>query len=163
MVSDSSTFDWNLAISIDNDCCENGKIKVLDFGLSTLTKSKHQDGLLHITDGTSAYVAPEVNRRKGYEESKADVWSSRGLLFVNQQLMADEKTADLVTEYVLDEGQDQTSNVKKAYFGRQFHSCDFVLDHQSVSRQQVIVVHHMNGSIYVNDLGSAHGTFVANE
>ncbi|KAA8517825.1 hypothetical protein F0562_015310 [Nyssa sinensis] len=98
-------FDWNLAISADNDCCENGKIKVLDFGLSTLAKSKHQDGLLHITDGTSAYVAPEVNRRKGYEDSKADVWSC----------------------------------------------------------EQAIIAHHKNGSIYVIDLGSAHGTFVANE
>ncbi|KAA8544663.1 hypothetical protein F0562_019490 [Nyssa sinensis] len=78
----AGTFDWNLAISADNDCCENGKIKVLDFGLSTLAKSKHQDGLLHITDGTSAYVAPEVNCRKGYEDSKADVWSCEVILYV---------------------------------------------------------------------------------
>ncbi|XP_022724393.1 nuclear inhibitor of protein phosphatase 1 [Durio zibethinus] len=48
-------------------------------------------------------------------------------------------------------------------FGRQYHTCDFVLDHQSVSRQHAAVIPHKNGSIYVIDLGSAHGTFVANE
>ncbi|XP_051133961.1 protein phosphatase 1 regulatory inhibitor subunit PPP1R8 homolog [Andrographis paniculata] len=52
---------------------------------------------------------------------------------------------------------------RKHIFGRQFHTCDFVLDHQSVSRQHAAVVPHKNGSIYVIDLGSAHGTFVANE
>ncbi|KAH6768762.1 SMAD/FHA domain-containing protein [Perilla frutescens var. frutescens] len=52
---------------------------------------------------------------------------------------------------------------KKHIFGRQFHACDFVLDHQSVSRQHAAVVPHKNGSVYVIDLGSAHGTFVANE
>lgn len=52
---------------------------------------------------------------------------------------------------------------KKHIFGRQFHTCDFVLDHQSVSRQHAAVVPHKNGSIFVMDLGSAHGTFVANE
>nr|XP_043612349.1 protein phosphatase 1 regulatory inhibitor subunit PPP1R8 homolog [Erigeron canadensis] len=48
-------------------------------------------------------------------------------------------------------------------FGRQLHSCHFVLDHQSVSRQHAALVPHKNGSLYVIDLGSAHGTFVANE
>ncbi|KAK4439487.1 protein phosphatase 1 regulatory inhibitor subunit PPP1R8 [Sesamum alatum] len=52
---------------------------------------------------------------------------------------------------------------RRHIFGRQFHACDFVLDHQSVSRQHAVVVPHKNGSIYVIDLGSAHGTFVANE
>lgn len=52
---------------------------------------------------------------------------------------------------------------RKHIFGRQFHTCDIVLDHQSVSRQHAAVVPHKNGSIYVIDLGSAHGTFVANE
>ncbi|GMH05218.1 hypothetical protein Nepgr_007058 [Nepenthes gracilis] len=51
---------------------------------------------------------------------------------------------------------------RKHIFGRQFHTCDFVLDHQSVSRQHAAVIPHKNGSIYVIDLGSAHGTFVAN-
>ncbi|KAI4298843.1 hypothetical protein L6164_032359 [Bauhinia variegata] len=48
-------------------------------------------------------------------------------------------------------------------FGRQVHTCDFVLDHLSVSRQHAAVIPHKNGSVYVIDLGSAHGTFVANE
>ncbi|KAA8517462.1 hypothetical protein F0562_017755 [Nyssa sinensis] len=58
------------------------KIKVSDFGLSALAKSKHQDGLLHTTCGTPAYVALEVNHRKGYEESKADIWSCEVILYV---------------------------------------------------------------------------------
>ncbi|KAI3847222.1 hypothetical protein MKX03_000967 [Papaver bracteatum] len=52
---------------------------------------------------------------------------------------------------------------RRHIFGRQFPVCDFLLDHQSVSRQHAAVIPHKNGSIYVIDLGSAHGTFVANE
>ncbi|KAK7332469.1 hypothetical protein VNO80_29221 [Phaseolus coccineus] len=52
---------------------------------------------------------------------------------------------------------------RRNIFGRQIQTCDFVLDHQSVSRQHAAVVPHKSGSIYVIDLGSAHGTFVANE
>ncbi|KAK0596957.1 hypothetical protein LWI29_020514 [Acer saccharum] len=52
---------------------------------------------------------------------------------------------------------------RRHIFGRQFQTCDFVLDHQSVSRQHAVVIPHKNGSIFVIDLGSAHGTFVANE
>ncbi|MED6131697.1 hypothetical protein PIB30_012136 [Stylosanthes scabra] len=52
---------------------------------------------------------------------------------------------------------------RRHIFGRQIQTCDFVLDHQSVSRQHAAVIPHKNGSVYVIDLGSAHGTFVANE
>ncbi|XP_031481568.1 protein phosphatase 1 regulatory inhibitor subunit PPP1R8 homolog [Nymphaea colorata] len=52
---------------------------------------------------------------------------------------------------------------RRHIFGRQYHTCDFVLDHPSVSRQHAAVVPHKNGSIFVIDLGSVHGTFVANE
>ncbi|XP_059437653.1 protein phosphatase 1 regulatory inhibitor subunit PPP1R8 homolog [Corylus avellana] len=52
---------------------------------------------------------------------------------------------------------------RRNIFGRQFPTCDFVLEHNSVSRQHAAVIPHKNGSIYVMDLGSAHGTFVANE
>ncbi|KAJ0988204.1 hypothetical protein J5N97_006560 [Dioscorea zingiberensis] len=52
---------------------------------------------------------------------------------------------------------------RKHIFGRQMPTCDFVLDHQSVSRQHAAIIPHKDGSIYVIDLGSVHGTFVANE
>ncbi|CAK9158043.1 unnamed protein product [Ilex paraguariensis] len=41
---------------------ENENLKVSDFGLSALAESKHQDGLLHTTYGTPAYVAPEIGQ-----------------------------------------------------------------------------------------------------
>lgn len=61
---------------------ENGNLKVSDFGLSALWESKRQDGLLHTTCGTPAYVAPEVISRKGYDGPKADIWSCGVILFV---------------------------------------------------------------------------------
>ncbi|KAI3749821.1 hypothetical protein L2E82_20437 [Cichorium intybus] len=61
---------------------ENDNLKVSDFGLSALAESKHQDGLLHTTCGTPAYVAPEVINRKGYNGDKVDIWSCGVILFV---------------------------------------------------------------------------------
>ncbi|XP_062094750.1 CBL-interacting protein kinase 2-like [Humulus lupulus] len=61
---------------------ENGNLKVSDFGLSSLAESKHQDGLLHTTCGTPAYVSPEVINRKGYDGAKTDIWSCGVILFV---------------------------------------------------------------------------------
>ncbi|KVH94121.1 CBL-interacting protein kinase 2-like [Cynara cardunculus var. scolymus] len=61
---------------------ENDNLKVSDFGLSALAESKHQDGLLHTTCGTPAYVAPEVINRKGYDGDKADIWSCGVILYV---------------------------------------------------------------------------------
>ncbi|XP_059659858.1 CBL-interacting protein kinase 28-like [Cornus florida] len=61
---------------------ENDNLKVSDFGLSALAESKRQDGLLHTTCGTPAYVAPEVIKRKGYDGAKADIWSCGVVLFV---------------------------------------------------------------------------------
>lgn len=61
---------------------ENENLKVSDFGLSALTESKRQDGLLHTTCGTPAYVAPEVINRQGYDGAKADTWSCGVILYV---------------------------------------------------------------------------------
>ncbi|KAJ8633418.1 hypothetical protein MRB53_026754 [Persea americana] len=61
---------------------ENGNLKVSDFGLSALGESRKQDGLLHTTCGTPAYVAPEIISKKGYDGAKADIWSSGVILFV---------------------------------------------------------------------------------
>ncbi|WCJ27215.1 CBL-interacting protein kinase 20 [Euphorbia peplus] len=61
---------------------ENGDLKISDFGLSALCKSRKQDGLLHTTCGTPAYVAPEIIMKKGYDGSKADIWSSGVVLYV---------------------------------------------------------------------------------
>lgn len=61
---------------------ENDNLKVSDFGLSALAECKRQDGLLHTTCGTPAYVAPEVINRKGYDGAKADIWSCGVVLYV---------------------------------------------------------------------------------
>ncbi|KAK4342634.1 hypothetical protein RND71_038450 [Anisodus tanguticus] len=61
---------------------ENGNLKISDFGLSALTDSKRQDGLLHTTCGTPAYVAPEVINRRGDDGAKADIWSCGVILYV---------------------------------------------------------------------------------
>lgn len=61
---------------------ENDVLKVADFGLSALSECKRQDGLLHTTCGTPAYVAPEVIGRNGYDGAKSDIWSCGVILFV---------------------------------------------------------------------------------
>ncbi|KAL0345734.1 UNVERIFIED_CONTAM: CBL-interacting serine/threonine-protein kinase [Sesamum radiatum] len=61
---------------------EEGMLKVTDFGLSTFSDHLRQDGLLHTTCGTPAYVAPEVIGKKGYDGAKADIWSCGVILFV---------------------------------------------------------------------------------
>lgn len=61
---------------------ENENLRVSDFGLSALSESRRHDGLLHTTCGTPAYVAPEVLGRRGYDGTKADIWSCGVILFV---------------------------------------------------------------------------------
>ncbi|KAI4377726.1 hypothetical protein MLD38_015308 [Melastoma candidum] len=61
---------------------EDGNLKVADFGLSAFSEQIQQDGLLHTTCGTPAYVAPEVIVKKGYDGAKADIWSCGVILYV---------------------------------------------------------------------------------
>ncbi|PWA37846.1 calcium/calmodulin-dependent/calcium-dependent protein kinase [Artemisia annua] len=61
---------------------ENGNLKVSDFGLSAVTAQIKDDGLLHTLCGTPAYVAPEILTKRGYNGSKADLWSCGVILFV---------------------------------------------------------------------------------
>jgi 5'-AMP-activated protein kinase catalytic alpha subunit len=61
---------------------ENENLKVSDFGLSALSESKRQDGLLHTACGSPAYVAPEVICKGGYDGAKSDIWSCGVILFV---------------------------------------------------------------------------------
>ncbi|GAB2289105.1 CBL-interacting serine/threonine-protein kinase 6 [Dionaea muscipula] len=61
---------------------DDGNLKVADFGLSAFTEHLKQDGLLHTTCGTPAYVAPEVIGKKGYDGAKADIWSCGVILYV---------------------------------------------------------------------------------
>lgn len=61
---------------------EEGNLKVTDFGLSAFSDHLRQDGLLHTTCGTPAYVSPEVIGKKGYDGAKADIWSCGVILFV---------------------------------------------------------------------------------
>ncbi|CAN6300992.1 unnamed protein product [Urochloa humidicola] len=61
---------------------ESRNLKISDFGLSALPDCKRQDGLLHTSCGTPAYVAPEVITRKGYDGAKADIWACGVILYV---------------------------------------------------------------------------------
>ncbi|KAK8523418.1 hypothetical protein V6N13_113365 [Hibiscus sabdariffa] len=61
---------------------EDGNLKVTDFGLSAFTEHLKQDGLLHTSCGTPAYVAPDVIGKKGYDGSKSDIWSCGVILYV---------------------------------------------------------------------------------
>lgn len=61
---------------------EDGHLKVTDFGLSAFSDHLRQDGMLHTTCGTPAYVAPEVIAKKGYDGAKVDIWSCGVILYV---------------------------------------------------------------------------------
>ncbi|KAJ4883259.1 CBL-interacting serine/threonine-protein kinase 10 [Raphanus sativus] len=61
---------------------EHDNLKVSDFGLSALAESRRTDGLLHTACGSHAYACPEIVNRKGYDGTKADVWSCGVVLFV---------------------------------------------------------------------------------
>ncbi|KAL6660110.1 hypothetical protein ACP70R_002232 [Stipagrostis hirtigluma subsp. patula] len=61
---------------------ESRNLKISDFGLSALPDCRRQDGLLHTSCGTPAYIAPEVINSKGYDGAKADIWACGVILYV---------------------------------------------------------------------------------
>ncbi|KAM3228506.1 hypothetical protein ACQJBY_059887 [Aegilops geniculata] len=61
---------------------QDENLKVLGFGSSFTSEPKRRDGLLHTTNGTPAYVAPEVLNSTGSDGFKADIWSCGVILFV---------------------------------------------------------------------------------
>ncbi|KAF3956352.1 hypothetical protein CMV_018509 [Castanea mollissima] len=73
---------------------EEGNLKVTDFGLSAFTEHLKQDGLLHTTCGTPAYVAPEVIGKKGYDGAKADLWSCGVILSSEADYKASRSESD---------------------------------------------------------------------
>lgn len=64
----------NILIDKKKNC-----IKISDFGLSTLLKSK--DELINNACGTTNYLAPEVIKLTGYNGQQADIWSAGVILY----------------------------------------------------------------------------------
>lgn len=64
---------------------QDGRVKISDFGLSSLTSRDLESGNdphLTTTCGTPNYVAPEVLRHTAYDGRAADVWSCGIILYV---------------------------------------------------------------------------------
>ncbi|KDO19458.1 hypothetical protein SPRG_15363 [Saprolegnia parasitica CBS 223.65] len=68
----------------------------------------------------------------------------------------------LIDVFKLNEVIASVSVDTKSYFvfGRNALVCDIVLEHCSISRMHACLVHHSDGSAYIVDLGSCHGTFM---
>jgi 5'-AMP-activated protein kinase catalytic alpha subunit len=84
---------------------ENEDLKVSDFGLSALPEQRREDGMLLTPCGTPAYVAPEVLKKKGYDGSKADIWSCGVILYA------------LICGYLPFQGENVIRIYKKAFKG----------------------------------------------
>lgn len=64
----------NILLDKKNDC-----IKISDFGLSTILKSK--DEIIKNACGTTNYLAPEVVKLTGYQGQPSDIWSAGCILY----------------------------------------------------------------------------------
>ncbi|ORX73405.1 kinase-like protein, partial [Basidiobolus meristosporus CBS 931.73] len=67
-------------LKLENLCVdEHGTLKIIDFGSSFIVTnpldSLHQKSATSLV-GTDPYIAPEVHARKGYDATKADIWSA---------------------------------------------------------------------------------------
>ncbi|EAY00275.1 CAMK family protein kinase [Trichomonas vaginalis G3] len=59
----------NIGITFDN------KIKLIDFGMSSIKESHSIDSLRTTFCGTLEYIAPEILRGESYDAKAADIWS----------------------------------------------------------------------------------------
>ncbi|GAB0494185.1 hypothetical protein MMPV_005475 [Pyropia vietnamensis] len=62
---------------------EDGALKIVDFGLSSIKSANSGTELLHTVCGTPHYTSPEVitSAKNGYDGAKFDVWSSGIILY----------------------------------------------------------------------------------
>ena len=81
-----------------------GRVKISDFGLSSLFSSEaHTAELMHTTCGTVNYAAPEIFSNQGYDGHLADIWSCGVILFallMGRLPFEDEKVSKLIEKIV---------------------------------------------------------------
>ena len=63
-------------VKLENIIVDRGKVKLLDFGFSCISKEK-----LKIFCGTPSYMAPEIVSKREYFGGPADLWAAGVLLY----------------------------------------------------------------------------------
>mmetsp|Transcript_14144 Transcript_14144/g.21160 ORF Transcript_14144/g.21160 Transcript_14144/m.21160 type:complete len:777 (-) Transcript_14144:162-2492(-) len=79
-------------------------------------------------------------------------WRQPSSCYCNKVLTVHKNNANI--------GDISLSNKECIVFGRKKDQCDVVLDHQSISRKHAVLFFGEQGSVYLMDLGSSHGTSV---